>query len=617
MNNIIALLLCFMILLSSCTIKENQLVIINDPGSNINKPSAKLKDWQTDTISQKALIEKYREVIAKINKDVAPIAISPDYTKVICYKRVEDKNADAINSMVIAGNMAQKMELFVYNTTNGTIKSLGEFMSIKSFQFDQDGKQWAFIDGENNVYIYNLENERLQKVIEKHNYRDFSTICWSRDSKRLMFDNRMIFDIASKEFVSIAADSYTPFIRMKFSNNTFITEMKNNKYENIIALYNFDNKTYTQIADGYYKDSDNTNLIYTVDLMQGLKVVNLKTFESKTIEDGPVYCANILKSTGEIVYTTLNTNFDDERYLLVKINPETMEKQTFPLCTPTFFLSPAEDKLYFIPNYSENTVTVDLETLKVNKVMNKTDDEDLNEIKSVILKMFLLDYNFEGNFEEYEIEAKKIYTNTDYPIPQEALNNKLADFKRFNTPLPSFQKEEYIPSDLKLYSINIRNNRASINIGRFFINSIELIKIDNNWYITGFSTHPESKEVAQIRNIVQKHINDIMSGNKKEALKYWDENDDSEYTENNRNIVENLINNRDKLVMEVGETELWAMSVPHRAESPASATEARTKIIIRDGKSTIKYKVVLSKINKEEFIIKTWDTDPLSVSQLY
>ena len=287
-------------------------------------------------------------------------------------------------------------------------------MSIKSFQFDQEGKQWAFIDGDNNVYIYNLENERLNKVIEKHNYRDFNTICWSRDSKRLMFDNRMIFDIASKEFVSIAADSYTPFIRMEFSNNTFITEMKNNKYENIIALYNFDNKTYTQIADGYYKDSDNTNLLYTMDLMQGLKIVNLKTLESKTIEEGPVYCANLLKSTGEIIYTTLNSSFDDEIYLLVKINPETMVKQVFPLCTPTFYLSPAEDKLYFITNYSENSIIIDLETYRVDKIINKTDDEDLREIKSVVLKMFLLDYNFQGNFEEYEVEAKKIY---EYRLP--------------------------------------------------------------------------------------------------------------------------------------------------------------------------------------------------------
>ncbi|NLM43572.1 MAG: hypothetical protein GX201_06105 [Clostridiales bacterium] len=617
MRNFIVLLLCSMVLFSSCSIKENQLVIINDSDNSKNKPSAKLKDWQIETVSQKALIEKNKQVIEKIDKDIVPLAISPDYETVICYKSIKDDNADTINNMIIAGNMVQKMELFIYNTTNGAYKSLGQFMSIKSFQFDQEGKQWAFIDGDNNVYIYNLENERLNKVIEKHNYRDFNTICWSRDSKRLMFDNRMIFDIASKEFVSIAADSYTPFIRMEFSNNTFITEMKNNKYENIIALYNFDNKTYTQIADGYYKDSDNTNLLYTMDLMQGLKIVNLKTLESKTIEEGPVYCANLLKSTGEIIYTTLNSSFDDEIYLLVKINPETMVKQVFPLCTPTFYLSPAEDKLYFITNYSENSIIIDLETYRVDKIINKTDDEDLREIKSVVLKMFLLDYNFQGNFEEYEVEAKKIYTNTDCPVPQEALNNKLTDFKRFNTPLPSFQKEEYIPPDLKLYSINIKNNRASINIGRFFVNSIELIKIDNKWYITGFSTHPESKEVAQIRSIVQKHINDIMSGNKKEALKYWDEKEDSEHIENNRNIIENLINNKDKLVIEVGETELWAMSEPHRAESPSSATEARTKIIIKDGKNIIKYKIVLSRIYWDEFIIKTWDTDPLSVSQLY
>lgn len=56
-------------------------------------------------------------------------------------------------------------------------------MSIKSHQFDPKGKQWAFIDGEDNVYIYNMENERLVKVIEKYNYREFNTICWSRDSK--------------------------------------------------------------------------------------------------------------------------------------------------------------------------------------------------------------------------------------------------------------------------------------------------------------------------------------------------------------------------------------------------------------------------------------------------
>ncbi|MGI5999001.1 MAG: hypothetical protein ACOX89_10120, partial [Lutispora sp.] len=424
MKRLLILLLCSITLLSSCAIKENELVIIDNKENSKNSVSDKLKDWQIDLVSQKVQVEKNKEAIAQIDENIIPITISPDHNIVIGYNNIEDETTDERNSMIIAGNMVQYMDLFSYNIASSTKKSLGKFMSIKSHQFDPKGKQWAFIDGEDNVYIYNMENERLVKVIEKYNYREFNTICWSRDSKRLMLDNRMIFDIASREFVSIAADSYTPFIRMGFSNNTFITEMKNNKYENIIALYNFDNKSYTQIADGYYKDSDNTNLIYTVDLLQGLKIVNLKTLESKTIEEGPVYCANILKSTGEVVYTTLNTNFNDERYLLIKINPENMVKQVFPLCTPTYYLSPSEDRLNFISNYSENSITIDLESFKVIKTINKEDNEDLRKIKSVILKMFLLDYNFNGSFEEYEVEAKKIYTNTDYPLPQEALNNK-------------------------------------------------------------------------------------------------------------------------------------------------------------------------------------------------
>lgn len=618
MKRFVIIILCFAALLSSCTIKENELVIIENTDTSNASTSSKIKDWQFETVSQKVIIDKNKEAIKKIDKGIIPIAITPDYNTIIGCKNIKSVEADTKNSMVIAGNMKQYIELFAVNVSNGNTKNLGKFMSIKSSQFDIDGKQWAFIDGEDNVYVYDVENGQLQKMLEKYNYREFSSICWSRDSKRLMFDNRMIYDIASKEFLSIAADSYTPFIKMHYSLNTYITEMKNNRYDNIIVLYNFDNKSYTQLADGYYMDSDNYNMIYTIDSMQGLKIVNLKTLESKTIEDGPIYCANILKSTGEVIYTTLNTSFrDDDRYLLVKINPANMVKKVFPLCTPSYYLSPAEDKLNFISNYGENSITVNLEPFKIDENIVKKDDENLSKIKSVILNMFLLDYNFNGNYEDYEIQAKKIYTNTAYPIPQEALNNKLTDFKRFNTPIPNFQKEAYIPPILSFDSIAIKNNKASINIGRFFINSIELIKNDKDWFITGFSTHPESNEVYEIRSIVQKHINDILSGNKVKALCYWEEMEDSDFVNNNRNIVENLINNKGKISIEIGETELWAMSDPHRAESPSSATEARTKIVVKDGKNISKYKVVLSRKNRDNFVIQSWDADPLSISQLY
>ena len=617
MRKLIIIFLCLFLSLSGCTIKENELVILENSNKSNSTPE-NIKDWQFETMSQKIILEKNRETLKKIDESLMPITISPNYNAVFAFKNSIDEKFDITNSMVIIGNMVQSIELFCVKVPNGSKKSLGKFLSIKSYQFDGDGNQLAFIDGEDNVYIYNLETEQLQKVLEKYKYRKFSSISWSRDSKRLMFDSRMIFDIASKEFVSIAADSYTPFIKRNYSGNTYIVEMKNNKYDNIVALYNFDNRSYTQIADGIYMDSDNTSLLYTLDYMQGLKTVNLKTLESKTIEDGPVYCANILKSTGDIVYTTINPNFqDDDRYLLTIVNPDTMTKKIKPLYTPTYYLSPAEDKIYFISNYGENEILGDLSNFDIKQKIVKKDDDSLSKIKSVILKMFQLDYHFTGNYEEYEKEAKKIYTNTYYPVPQEALNNKLTDFKRFNMPLPSMQKEPYIPPMLNFDIIAIKNNSASINIGRFFINSIELIKIDGNWFITGFSTHPESGEIREIRNIVQNHINDILAGNKTRALKHWDSTEDNEFLINNRRIVENLISLKDKIKIEIGETELWAMSEPHRAESPASATEARVKITVKDGNNMNRYKITLSRKNKDKFTIKSWDIDPLSISQLY
>lgn len=611
------IILCAAILLSGCSIKENKLTIIEKPDKNIGKTS-NLDKWQFELTSQKNIIEKNKELLQKIDSNYLPIIVSPDYSTVFAMKNLNDLKYNEKNSKVIIGNMIQMIELYVLKPSTGLKKGLGRFPAIKNYQFDESGKQLAFIDGEDNVFIYNLESDLLQNVLTKYKYRNFNSISWSKDGKRLMFDSRMVFDIASKEFISIAVDSYTPFIKKQYNDETYIVEMKNNKYDNIVALYNFEEKSHTQIADGIYMDSDNLNILYTLDNSQGLQIVNLKTFESKEIENGPIYNANILKSTGEIIYTTINPHFeDDDRYLLVIIDHETMAKKVQRICTPTYYLSPTEEKVYFIGNYGENKISYDLPNSTLHGDILSKDDINLSNIKSTILRMFQLDYNFSGTFEEYEKEAKKIYANTDYPLPQEALNNKIVDYKRFNTPLPGNQKEAYMPPTLILDSLTIKNNYASINIGRFFVNSIELIKVENNWFIVGFSTHPESSEVKEVREKVQSHINAITKGYSKDALSHWSNKADDEFSMNNRKIVQNLMDIRDRINIEIGEVELWSMSDPHRAESPNSASEARVKVFVKMGDNLSKYKITLSRRYQDSFSIVSWDIDPLSISQLY
>lgn len=613
----IILILLLSLLTASCAVKQGQLMIIEKHNDSINDTEGNLS-LNFNIMPQKISIEKNAEILKKVDSKIIPLAVSQDIGIVIGFTYINSTETDETNTKVVSGNMIQPVNLYAFNTNNNEKILLGNFFSLKDYQFDETDKLFAFIDGSSNIYIYDTEAKQLQKIIEGKNYYAYDSLSWSKDSKKLIVNQRMTLDISSKQLISFAVDAYNPFVEQKYNNQEiYIVQMKNSEYNDMIALYNFDNKSFKSLANGLFLDSDNINLIYTKQNQSNLNVLNMETFESTSIEAGPIFNAKIMKSTGDILYTTMNTDLtSNNRYLLIKLNLRTGSKKTVSLSTPTFYLSPAEDKLYFIGDYNKNKTAIDVTDLNIIQEGNEKDSSDLLGVKTTILKMFKLDYTYEGTYEEYEKQAQKIYTNTSNPIVQQALENKLIDFKRFNMPLPTWQKEPFIPPTIVLNSYSIIDGRASVNIGLFFINSIELAKIDEVWMITGFSTHPDSKEVKEIRTIVQKHINDIKSKNTKEALKYWKNEKSSEFSINQLQIVEDLIKDADSIKMEIGEIELWGISDPHRAESAQTAIDAKVKIIIINEKSSKKYKLVLSKLNSTSFSIESWSIDPLSISQL-
>ncbi|OGO78554.1 MAG: hypothetical protein A2Y23_13260 [Clostridiales bacterium GWB2_37_7] len=619
MKKIIQTLIIMLITLLAvgCSVKQNQLVVLQKQNNMLDNVEENLS-LNFNIMPQKISIESNSEFLKKLDSETFPLAVSSDTGVIIGFSFIESNEADQNNSRVITGNMVQPINLYAVDTNSNDKNLLGKFLTPKDFQFDETGKLFAFIDGSSNIYIYDTQSRQLQKILEGKNYYAYNSLSWSRDSKKLLINQRMTLDISSKQLISFAVDAYNPFVEQIYNNQEiYIVQMKNNEYNDMIALYNFDSKSFKSLANGVFLDSDNINLIYTKENQNNLFVLNMETLESKSIEAGPIYNAKIMKSTGDILYTTVNPDLASRnRYLLIKFNPSTGLKKTIVLSTPTFYLSPAENKLFFVGDYNENNITINTTGFNIIQTGNKTDDSDLLGIKTTLLKMFQLDYNFEGSYEEYEKLAKNIYANTYDLIPQEALENKLIDFKRFNMPLPTWQKEPIIPPTIVFNTININDSSASVNIGFFFINSIELAKIDGNWMITGFSTHPDSKEVKEIRSLVQKHLNDIKIKNSKEALKYWKNEENSEFDKDQMQIVKDLMKNSSSNKIEIGEIELWSLNEPHRAESSQTAIEAKVKIIITNKSNTQKYKLVLSKSNSRSFTIESWSIDPLSISQL-
>lgn len=611
------LIVAAVLLLSSCSVKQGQLQIIEKNSSNYSNASENLS-LNFNIMPQKLSIEKNAELLKKVKPGMMPLAVSVDTEAVIGFQIIDSNETDEINSRVITGNMLQPINLYCIDVKNSKEYHIGSFLTTRDFEFDDSGKLFAFIDGNSNVYVYDVVENQLQKMIEGKSYNTYDSISWSKDSKKLLLNQKMTLDVSSKQLISYAVDAYSPYILQRYNNNdTYIVQMKNNEYNDMIALYNYDSRSFKSLASGIFYDSDNINLIYSSQNQDDLYLLNLETLESKIITSEPIYNAKIMRSTGEILYTTVNQDMNSQkRYQLVKLNPNSGNRKVIDLSTPTFYLSPAEDKIFFISNYNQNRVTVDTAGLSINQSGEKLDYEDLLNIKTVILKMLQLDYNFNKSYDEYEIQAKKIYMNTYDPIPQEALENKLLDFKRFNMPLPAGQKEPVFPSTVVLNSLVIQDNRASANIGLFYINSIELTKHEGNWFITGFSTHPDSKEVKDVRVIVQKHLNDILENNNEEALKYWLTEDNQESNEKQLQIVQDIMKEADSSKLEIGEIELWSINEPHRAESPQNAIEAKVKIIIKSENSTKKYRLLLSKYQKRGFSISSWSIDPLSISQI-
>lgn len=617
MKKLILIFTILAVFLTGCAVKKGQLVVIQEDNQD-EVHSGKNPYEHLNLESQKYPVEKYTEAVSRLEAGMKPLAVSPDFNVVLAFQPTGSPVADDLNRRIVIGNMVQEIDLYIFNLTDNSRKDLGKFLSLKDFRFDESGDLLAFIDGNSNIYLYNRIYGQLQKLVSADKWNSYNTLCWSKDSRSLMINSRMEFDIASREFISIAVNSYTPFIKSKFSDTSYIVQMKNNDYNDMIAFYDFNSKSFTSIANGIFTDTDNTNVIYTKDNMNSLNIVNLKTLESKSIDNGPIYCSYIMKSTGEILYTTINEDLDSPlRYMLVKINPDTMNRSFVKLSSPTFYMSPAENKLFVISGYSENSIEVEVGTLRVHQTGNRSDDADIYGIKTSLLKMFRLDYNFNDTYEKYENKAKDIYINTYDPLPQEALENKLVDFKRYNMPIPTNQREDHIPPTIYFDKLELSGTRASVNLALYYINSIEMVKVGEKWYITGFSTHTASKEVADITAIVKKHLADIKGKNHVQAVKYWASGEDNDSKAAQRKIVEDLISSAGKLDFQIGEIELWSLSDPHRAESPERSTYAKVKIIIDDGKNKVKYKLVLSREYKQDFEIESWNTDPLSISQLF
>ena len=278
-----------------------------------------------------------------------------------------------------------------------------------------------------------------------------------------------------------------------------------------------------------------------------------------------IYKASYLKTTGDVIYTTFETNDIGVKYLLVRIEPDG-KKTIIQAPSPLYTATPGENILYFAVFKDGESCLMDTASFKFINDGHGLEfkNSDIRALMFRALNIYSSDTpNIEG--------IKQIFINTYDPIPQEALENILLEAK--NTQYWRFTKLETGKNVTMTLNMDDTGIRASVVLnGLYFRGPHELVKKEDKWYITGFSTWPESKVRNDVYKACTQYVeNEIKTGRAGDEI----------HTQFSK--------------IEVGEIELWAMSDPHRAVFP-NAKEARVKIIVtlKDG-STEKYQAYFSK----------------------
>ena len=609
------LLICFTI--TGCTIKQNQLVVLETSDSGNISTGNNIDIGKIDKSRITNDVQKSETLLENLDKATIPLIFNNNYSLLASMEFGKNKTSDEINKKVISGNFYQFVNIYINNIENGKKVLIGEFLSPKDYSFDEGGNNFAFVDGNNNVYIYNVILEQLKMIVEGKKSYNHSTVSWSKDGSRIVVDNRSVYDVASCQLISVAVDSYTPFILKNFGADFYLVSMRSNDYQDMLSLYDYKSRSFKTLTNGVYSDSDFMSLLYIRNDNKALSLLNLKTMENQIIERNPVYSSAILKQNGSIVYTIQNKNQDSfKRYQLVVYSPETKQRTKFDIETPSFYLSTSSDKLTFISAYSDSRLIKETKVFSNTSYLYQYDDADLNEIKNVISKMFILDYSYIGDFAGYEKLAKAIYSNSYDPLPQEALENKLLDFKKFNQTLPPTQKKFGLPYEISYNEISVNKNKASIKIDNYWTNSVELEKMSGKWKIVGFSTHPDSVSLAKIRYTVSGHLSDIKGKVDHEALRYWSDEKYSNFSDDQIKLVKSIMSSAEKYSISIGEIEFWNSLDDHRSDNVSLSDVARVKILFHSVNKDMKYKLILKKNSSGNFEIFSWNTDPLSISQL-
>ncbi len=591
------------LLLNGCTVGESRLdeTRNKEPDkslTNINTESSVLESEiavtpykpiiSDEAIKLKALEKTFMDSDFYRKELMVPLTVTKDLKYFVAYKVMNESMADE-NELILTGMPRQLVNLYLVDLTEKKAVSMGETEFIISHAWSEDGKRLSLVSHDM-VKVLDIAAGSLTEVPVKYEIDRIYTTNWGPDNYSLYIHldtvaNYYVYNLLSKQMVKTRGGFKEGDVVYRGSAEKSILTSKGEK---------------VGVAKGLYLGEEPDKLLYEGEVIihdiNGSKILifynggnhgggTLYTLEDYDTNTGErrvlyreggnhsvwkIYKSSYLKTTGDIIYTTFETNDNGVKYFLVRIKPDG-KKAVTQVPSPLYTVTPGENLLHFAAFKDGESCFMDTASFKF------TDDAHTQEFKNSNIRNLMFHALNIYSSETPDMEKiKQVFINTYDPIPQEALENILLEAEKAQ--YWKFTKLDIGKSITMTLKLKDNGSRASVVLNGLYLRGPhELVKKEDKWYVTGLSTWPESKARNDVYKACTEYIeNEIKTGKVEDKI----------YTSSSK--------------IEVGEIELWAMSDPHRAVS-ADAKEARVKIIVtqKDG-STEKYMAYFSKPDSGE-----------------
>ncbi|MGH4125465.1 MAG: hypothetical protein ACREV6_21330 [Clostridium sp.] len=581
----------------SAGIKDNKVYEVNETSKSkdIKKISESINTQGVDSFKDNAKmtnsnITSSENILLTISKDekysyfMTPI------------KEAKDSQRFIKGASIVTVNL-----LKIDNKTKEMKVLASEIPFISTVKWNSDKTVVAFCGGER-LCIYDTKVNKLM-LSDELKKEPITYFGFSPDGRKVytehpsIINGSIIYIDSSKIVHSYEKKENLYYKGILDSNYYYATKTEDSNGKSSITIVDKKESVVKDLPLGRFRDSYRKALLKTGKENFGLfyiKDINEEE-QFKKITDEYVLDVKFIEH-GKFIYTTEIKDVEKNSFYLHLVNENGEEEKKIEISSGVISLLPDGEKAY-VGGYKQEVIN--LKAFHIEKSVNHETGEEENVFKALRGAMDVL-YKYEINdLKDFE-GLKKYFLDTKNPDQWAYfdITNILKESQR-NTLSGANHKTSLYLDNFKLYD---NDTKATAKVkalvqsysgsGLSMDNSVELNKVDNKWYITGFSTFPNSKEYKTVKTKVESLINLIKSGN---------------LTLQN-NIHSELAGKN----IEIGQIQFWQMSDPHLASNVEYSNHCKVYLKVVDNNKEVIYKMLLTKAGENKWMLDTITKDRLS-----